>query len=38
MTAIQGWKGVTSVEFGNLTDKLLCRHQSNKKGENQHEG
>lgn len=37
MTAIEGWKGVTSVQFGELTDELLCLHQSNKKGEKQRE-
>lgn len=37
MTAIGGRKGVTPVRFENLTDELLCLHQSNKKGEKQHE-
>lgn len=37
MSAIEGRKGVSSLQFGDLTDKLLCLHQSNKKGEKQHE-
>lgn len=37
MAAIEGRKGVSPVQFGDLTDELLCLHQSNKKGEKQHE-